>query len=95
MLTLPSILFGTLFALAIAWALGSACLYRLPVPRTITLAVGAAAESGLVFLLLAGAANRVTFAFVGVACAALVWRLRARAPRLEDAVKAPADRVTV
>jgi hypothetical protein len=93
--TLPSILFGAFFVLAVAWALGRACLYRLAVPCTITLAVGAAAESGLVFLLLlAGAANRVTFAFVAVACAALIWRLRGRAPRLEDTVKAPADRVT-
>ena len=96
MLTLPSILFGAFFALAVAWALGSACLYRLAVPRTITLAVGAAAESSLVFLLLlAGAANRVTFAFVGIASAALVWRLRKHPPRLRDSVKAPADRVTV
>lgn len=96
MLTLASVLFGAFFTLAVAWALGSACLYRLAVPRTITLAVGAAAESGLVFLLLlAGAANRITFALLGVACVALLWLLRARAPRLQDAVKAPADRVTV
>ena len=96
MLTLPSILFGAFFALAVAWALGSACLYRLAIPRVITLAVGTGAESGLVFLLLlAGAANRVSFALVGVASVALLVRLRARAPRLEDPVKAPADRVTV
>jgi len=96
LLTLPSILFGAFFALAVAWTLGCACLYRLPVPRTVTLAVGAAAESGLVFLLLlAGAGNRIAFVLVGVACVALLVRLRSRAPRLDDAVKSPADRVTV
>ena len=93
---LPSILFGAFFALAVAWALGSACLYRLPIPRTITLAVGAAAESGLVFLLLlVGAGNRIAFALLGVASVALLVSLRARAPRLPDVVKAPADRATV
>jgi len=92
---LISILFGAFFVLAVAWALGSVCLYRLAVPRTITLAVGAAAESELVFaMLLAGAANRITFALLGVASVALVWLLRTRAPRLQDTVKAPADRVT-
>jgi len=46
-------------------------------------------------LLLAGVANRITFALLGVACLALLWLLRARTAPLEDAVKAPADRVTV
>jgi hypothetical protein len=96
LLTLPSILFGAFFVLAIAWALGSACLYRLAVPRTITLAVGAALESGLVFLLLlAGVASPIAFVSLGAASVALLMRLRVRAPRLEEAVKAPADRVTV
>ena len=70
------------------------CLSRLPAPATIVLAVGAAAESCLVFLLLlAGAANRITFALAGVACLVLLLRLRVGAPHFEDFAKAPADRV--
>ena len=82
--------------MGVAWALGKMCLSRLPAPPTMVLAVGAAAESCLVFLLLlAGAANRITFALAGVACLVLLLRLRAGAPRFEDFAKAPADRVTL
>ncbi len=96
MLIVPSILFGALLVFVIAWVLGSVCLSRLAVPCTITLAVGAVAESALVFLfLLAGIANRATFAVVGAVCVALLLRFWTRVPRLADAVKAPADRVTV
>lgn len=76
--------------------LGSLCLCRLPVPRAIALAVGAAIESSMVFLLLAaGAGNRISFALLGAAClAALLW-LRRGAPRLADPAKACADRVSL
>jgi hypothetical protein len=52
--------------LAVAWMLGNICLHRLPVPWTIALAVGAAAESSIVFLLLVcGVGNRFTFILLG------------------------------
>jgi hypothetical protein len=96
LLTFLSILFGAFLALGVAWALGNLCLRRLPAPRTIVLAVGAAAESYLVFLLLlAGAANRITFALVGLGCAALLARLRVRAPRFEEPAKTPAGRAAL
>jgi len=76
--------------------LGSICLPRLPVPATIVLAVGAAAESLIVFLLLvAGAGNRISFAALAAACLGLLLWRRYRAPGLADPVKAPADRVTL
>jgi hypothetical protein len=61
-----SILFGAFFTLAVAWMLGNICLRRLPVPWTIALAVGAAAESTIVFLLLVcGMGNRGQLHLVG------------------------------
>jgi Dolichyl-phosphate-mannose-protein mannosyltransferase len=93
LLILAGILFGALYTLAVAWALGRFCLARLAAPGTIVLAVGAAAESGLVFLLLlAGAANRVSFLVLGAACAALLY-FRRRAPR-EELSKPAVDRVS-
>ena len=94
---LPSILFGACFTLAVAWMLGNICLHRLPVPWTIALAVGAAAESGIVFLLLVcGAGNRVSFILLGAVCLAVYWWLGRGAARLADpAVKARADRVSM
>jgi len=75
--------------------LGNICLYRLPVPRTIALAVGAAAESCVVFLLLlGGVGNRVSFALLGALCLGLYLWLRRGAVRLADPVNAPADRVS-
>src|ERR1019366_7395187 len=54
--------------------LGNICLHRLPVPWTIALAVGAAAESSIVFLLLvSGVGNRVSFALLGAVCLAAFW----------------------
>src|ERR1039457_5488592 len=48
--------------------LGNICLHRLPVPWTIALAVGAAVESNIVFLLLvSGVGNRVSFGLLGAA----------------------------
>lgn len=74
--------------------MGNALLRGLAAPRTIILGIGAVAESGLVFLiLLAGAANQVTFLVLAVACALML--LRWRAPVLRDSIKAPADRVII
>ncbi len=95
LLTLLSILFGAFFTLAVAWMLGNICLYRLPVPRTIALAVGAAAESSIVFLLLVGGVgNRVSFMLLGAVCLGvfLCWRPR---PGLAEPVNARADRVSI
>lgn len=91
---LPSIAFGAFFSLAVAWMLGNICLRRLAVPWTIALGVGAAAESTIVFLLLAcGAGNWVCFLLLGVASTALYgWRGRG-AVRLADPVTAPPDRL--
>ena len=77
--------------------LGNICLHRLPVPWTIALAVGAAAESGIVFLLLVCCAgNRVSFILLGAVCLAVYWWLGRGAARLADpAVKARADRVSM
>jgi hypothetical protein len=84
-LILPSILFGAFFTLAVAWMLGNVCLRRLPVPWTIALAVGAAAESGIVFLLLvSGAGNRTSFVLLGAVSAAAYWRLGRSAARLAE-----------
>jgi hypothetical protein len=93
---LPSILFGALFTLAVAWMPGNICLHRLPVPWTIALAVGAAAESSIVFLLLAsGVGNRAAFVVLGVVSAALYWWLGRGAARLAEPAQKRADRVTV
>ena len=92
---MPSILFGAFFTLAVAWMLGNICLHRLPVPPTIALAVGAAAESFVIFLLLiAGLAGWISFALLGAVCLAILLWLRRTAPPLVDPVKQPADRVT-
>jgi hypothetical protein len=89
-------LFGSFFTLAVAWMLGNICLRRLPVPWTIALAVGAAAESGIVFLLLVcGVGNRVSFILLGAVCLAVFWWLGRGAARLADPVKARADGVSV
>ncbi len=89
---LALILFGAAFCIATAYALG-VVLVRRSVPRVITFAIGAAALSLLVFLLLCvGAANRWSFAALGAAAVAGSVALR-RTPAVE-AVKEPADRIT-
>jgi hypothetical protein len=91
---LPSILFGAFFSLAMAWMLGNICLRRLAAPWTIALAVGAAAESGIVFLLLAcGAGNWICFVILGAISAAVYGWRGLGAARLEDPARAPVDRV--
>lgn len=93
---LPSILFGAFFTLAVAWMLGNICLHRLPVPWTIALAVGAAVESNIVFLLLvSGVGNRVSFGLLGAVCLAAFWWVGRGAARLTDPAKARADRVSI
>lgn len=88
-----SILWGAFFTLAVAWMLGNICLRRLPVPPAIALAVGAAAESSIVFLLLVcGVGNRVSFILLGAVCLAVFWRLGRGAARLADPLQARADR---
>jgi hypothetical protein len=68
----------------------------LPVPWTIALAVGAAAESGIVFLLLVcGVGNRVSFILLGAVCLPVFWWLGRGSARLADPVKARADGVSV
>jgi hypothetical protein len=76
--------------------LGNICLHRLPVPWTIALAVGAAAESSIVFLLLVcGIGNRVSFIVMAAACLAAFWWMGRNAVRIADPMKARADRVTL
>src|ERR1039457_2763863 len=54
--------------------LGNICLHRLPVPWTIALAVGAAVESNIGFLLLvSGVGNRVSFGLLGAVWLAAFW----------------------
>lgn len=76
--------------------LGNICLCRLPVPRTIALATGAAVESCIVFLLLAcGVGHRLSFVLLGAICLGLFLWLRRGARRLADPLNTPADRVSL
>ncbi|HWC95532.1 MAG TPA: glycosyltransferase family 39 protein [Candidatus Sulfopaludibacter sp.] len=76
MLNLLAILFGGLFTLAAAYGLGAILLRKTAAPPEILLAVGVAAESLLVFLLLlCQAAWWPAFLGLGICCiAALKWR---------------------
>lgn len=75
MLALPGILFGGLFPVAVAWAIGRTLFRNLPVPAAAALAAGMAIESLAVFcLLLAGAAHWAVFAALGGLCLGLGWR---------------------
>ena len=92
---LPSILFGAFFTLAVAWMLGNICLHRLPVPWTIALAVGAAAESSIVFLMLVcRVGNRAGFLLLGAVCLAAYWWKGRAAARLTEPGSARMDRGT-
>ncbi|HWB97598.1 MAG TPA: phospholipid carrier-dependent glycosyltransferase, partial [Bryobacteraceae bacterium] len=93
MSSLIPILVGALFTLAVSYALGSLCLRMLPLPRPLVLGVGAAILSVLVFLLLlAGLANPIVFAVVGL-LALGVWT-RFRAPVLEEPPRKSLDRTS-
>jgi 4-amino-4-deoxy-L-arabinose transferase-like glycosyltransferase len=85
---LVSILFGAALVLATAYGLGLAVLRKTPAPPEIALALGAAAESLLVFLLLLVNAGR-WYAFLAIgALAAICWRLFPHSP-LREAIKRP------
>jgi hypothetical protein len=89
--TVASILFGAALVLATAYGLGLALLRKTPAPPEITLALGAAAESLLIFLLLlAGAGRWPVFLILG-AMAVACWRIFPRSP-LDEAVKRPLGR---
>jgi 4-amino-4-deoxy-L-arabinose transferase-like glycosyltransferase len=83
-----SILFGAALVIATAYGLGLAILRRTPATPEVALALGAAAESLLVFiLLLAGGGRWPVFLIMG-AVAAACWRIFPRSP-LHEAVKHP------
>ena len=94
MLTLAAIFFGAAFTLLTAYALGMILLRKTPAPPEIALALGAVAESFLVFLaLLANAAHWVVFlAAGGAAVAALKW---VRRVPLSEPAKAPLGRAHI
>jgi Dolichyl-phosphate-mannose-protein mannosyltransferase len=82
-------LFGAAFTLATAYALGSLFLRHRPAPPEIRLALGAAFESTLVFvLLLFHLAHWGAFLVMGVASMLAAWRFRAPQPRA-DAIRIP------
>jgi hypothetical protein len=92
-LVVASIVFGAFFTLAVAWMLGRTCLRGLPAPWTMALAVGAAAESTIVFLLLAcRVGNRASFLALAAVCLAAFWRMGRGGARLAEPAKARADR---
>ena len=77
-----SSLSGAGFTLLCAYALGLAALRRSKAPFEIALALGAAAGSTLVFLLLlANAANRWTFLAIGIAACGVSWKELSRRRR--------------
>ena len=74
---LLSTLFGAALTLATAYALGALLLRRRPAPPEIVLAIGAAAESVLVFLLLLfHLAHWGAFLALGAAAMVAAWRFR-------------------
>ena len=84
MLHLLTALFGGAFTLATAYGLGAVLWRRTQMAPEIVLATGAAAESGLVFLLLlCHAASWAVFLAVGVGAAFTAEALRTRRKRRE------------
>jgi hypothetical protein len=74
---LPATLFGAAFTLATAYALGALLMRKHPAPPEITLGIGAAAESVLVFLLLLfHLAHWGVFLSMGGAAMVAAWRWR-------------------
>ena len=81
-------LFGAAFTLATAYALGVLILRKHPTPPEITLGIGAAVESGLVFLLLLfHLAHWGVFLAIGAAAMVAAWRWRG--PGAGDPVRIP------
>src|ERR1022692_1872112 len=72
---LVATLFGAAFTLAAAYALGLLAMRKHPAPPEITLGIGAAAESVLVFLLLLfHLAHWSVFLAIGAAAILAAWR---------------------
>ena len=87
------ILFGSLFTLAVAYALGVLCFRRLPLPHTVRLGLGAAIESTAVFLLLiAGWGNR--WVFLGAGGVLIVLAVFFRPVRFAEKPVEPLDRIS-
>ena len=79
-MALLSTLFGAVFTLATAYSLGAILMRRHPAPPEILLAIGAAAESMLVFvLLLCHLAQWGAFAALGVTAMVAAWRFHGKA----------------
>src|ERR1019366_1974623 len=75
LMPLLATLFGAAFTLATAYALGALLMRRRPAPPEILLAIGAAAESVLVFLLLLfHLAHWGVFLALGAAAILAAWR---------------------
>ena len=81
-------LFGAAFTLVTAYALGAILMRKRPAPPEILLAIGAAAESVLVFLLLLlHLAHWGVFLAIGAAAILAAWRFRI--PVARDPVRIP------
>jgi hypothetical protein len=89
--TVASILFGTALVLATSYGLGLPLLRKTRAPAEVALALGAAAESLLVFLLLLAGAGRWPVFLVMGAVAVGCWRIFPRSA-LDEAVKRPLSR---
>jgi hypothetical protein len=91
LLTVPLILCGAAFCLAWAYALGRICLRWLAAPREVAFAVGAAAQSYIVFALLcAGLAS--VWAFLGIGAVSILVAWRFHGPTLQDPPTEPTPR---
>jgi len=83
-------LFGAAFTLATAYALGVLAMRKHPAPPEITLGIGAAAESVLVFLvLLFHLAHWGVFLGIGAAAMVAAWRWRGLGAGAGDPVRIP------
>ena len=94
--TLVSILFGGLFTLATAYALGAVLLRATPAPPEIVLAVGAVLESFFVFLcLLLNSGQWAVYLGAGSAAVAAALLRGRRQVTLGDPVQAPLGRAWI
>ncbi|MGD0771874.1 MAG: hypothetical protein ABSC05_03540, partial [Candidatus Solibacter sp.] len=81
-------LFGAAFTLATAYSLGALLMRRHPAPPEILLAIGAATESVIVFLLLLfHLAHWSVFLAIGAAALLAAWRFRT--PAAHDPIRIP------
>ena len=87
-MALLSTLFGAAFTLATAYSLGAILMRKHPAPPEILLAIGAAAESMLVFVLLLGhLAHWGAFLALGVTAIVAAWRFHGKA--VSDPIRIP------